>query len=85
MEYSCLQQLLKRLNNLYCLPQFQSGYRQLHSVQTALCRVYNDLICNKDEVKCSNLVFIDRSAAFDTVDDHTFLCDSENLDVTGFA
>ena len=85
MEYACLQQLLKHLNNFDCLPQFQSAYRQFHSVETALCRVYNDLICNKAEGKCSILVLLDLSAAFDTVDHHTLLCDLENLGITGFA
>ena len=85
MEYACLQQLLKHLNNFDCLPQFQSAYRQFHSVETALCRVYNDLICNKADGKCSILILLDLSAAFDTVDHHTLLCDLENLGITGFA
>ena len=37
MEYACSQQLLKHLNNFDCLTQFQSAYRQFHSVETALC------------------------------------------------
>ena len=85
MEYACLQQLLKHLNNFDCLPHFQSAYRQFHSVETALCRVYNDLICNKADGKCSILILLDLSAAFDTVDHHTLLCDLENLGITGFA
>ena len=71
--------LLKHLNNFDCLHQFQSVGRQFNSVETALCRVYNDLICNEAEGKYSILVFLDLSAA------HTLLCELENLGITGFA
>ena len=77
--------MLKHLSNFDCLPQFQSAYRQFHSVQTALCRVYNGLICNKAVGKCSILVLLDLSAAFDTVDHHTLLCDLEKLGISRFA
>ena len=46
-----LQQLLKHLNDFDCLPQFQTEYRQFHSVETALCRVNNDLLHNETEGK----------------------------------
>ena len=85
MEYGCLQLLLKHLNNFDCLPQFLSAYRQFNSVETALCRVYNDLIFNKAEGKCSILILLDLSAAADTVDYQTLLCDLENIGITGFA
>ena len=73
------------MNNFNCLLQFQSAYRQLHSVEIALSRVYNDLICNKAEGKCSILVFLDLNAAFETVDHHTLLCDLENPGIIGFS
>ena len=85
MKYAYLQQLLNHLNNFDCLPQFESAYRQFHFVETALCRVCKDLICNKAEGKCSNLVLLDLSAAFDTVDHRTLPCDLENFGITGFA
>ena len=47
--------------------------------------VYNDLICDKAEGKCSILVLLDLSAAFDIIDHHTLLCDLENLGMIGFA
>ena len=76
--------LLKQLNNFDCLTQFQSAYRQFHSVETALRTVYNNLICNRAEGKCSILLLLDLSAAFDTVDHHTLLYDLEFLGITGF-
>ena len=78
-------QLLESLSDFDCLPQFHSGYRQLHSAETAICRVYSDLKCNTAESKFSNLVFLDLCASFDTVDHHTLLLDLENLGITKFA
>ena len=72
-------------NNFGCLPQFQFSYRQFHSVEITLCRVYNDLIFYKTKGKSSILVLLDLSGPFDTVDHHTLLCDSEYLGITGFA
>ena len=83
-EYAYLQQLLKHLNNFDCLPQFKSAYRQFHSLETALCRVYKNLICYKAEGKCSVLILLDLSAGFDAVDHQTLICDLEHLGITGF-
>lgn len=54
------------INNLH--EPFQSAYRKFHSTETATLRVHNDLQCALGEGKCSLLVMIDLSAAFDTVD-----------------
>ncbi len=53
-------------NNL--LDSFQSGYRAYHSTETAISRVTNDILTNKDSNKATILVAIDLSAAFDLVD-----------------
>ena len=84
MEYVCLQQLLKRLNNFDNLLQFQSADKQFHSVKTALCCVYNDLICNQVEGKCNIHVLLDLSVALGAVVHHTLLCNLENPGITGF-
>ena len=81
MEYACLKQMLKHLNNFDCLPQFQPAYRQFLSVETTLCRVYNGLICNKAEGKIYILVLLDHGAVFNTVDHHTLLCELENVGI----
>ena len=52
-------------NDLYEI--FQSAYRQLHSTETALLRVQNDLLQAVDS-EGAILVLLDLSAAFDTID-----------------
>ncbi len=59
--------------NDLCEP-FQSAYRCHHSTETALIRVYNDIMRALDGGKVGVLVMLDLSAAFDTVD-HAQLLD----------
>ena len=53
-------------NGLYEV--FQSAYRQLLSVETALLRVQNDILQAVDSRGGAILVLLDLSAAFDTID-----------------
>jgi hypothetical protein len=53
---------------------FQSAYKSLHSTETALLRVQDDILCALDNKKCVLLVLLDLSAAFDTID-HNILID----------
>ena len=46
----------------------QSGYKPKHSCETLLLRVTNDIFTNMDQSKCTIVVLLDLSAAFDTVD-----------------
>jgi hypothetical protein len=48
--------------------KMQSAYRPLHSTETALLRVYNDLLNEVDRQRGIILVLLDLSAAFDTID-----------------
>ena len=60
-----------KTNNLYEI--FQSAYRQLHSTETALLRVQNDLLQAIDNEGRAILVLLDLSAAFDTIDHQKLL------------
>ena len=46
----------------------QSAYRKFHSTETAVTRVYNDLLLATDRRLVSALCLLDLTAAFDTVD-----------------
>ena len=47
---------------------FQSAYKKLHSTETTLLRVQNDILRAIDSRRSVLLVLLDLSAAFDTVD-----------------
>ena len=46
----------------------QSAYRKFHSVETALLKVHNDIMCAVDSKKAVLMILLDLSAAFDTID-----------------
>jgi hypothetical protein len=50
------------------IPVHQSAYRRYHSTETALVRLYNDMVQVIDRGHVGALVLLDISAAFDTVD-----------------
>ena len=47
---------------------FQSAYRIFHSTEPTLPKIHNDLILAMDRGEVTSLIFLDLSAAFDTVD-----------------
>ena len=50
------------------LPASQSAYCQFHSTESAVLKVYNDLLLAADIGLFSALCLLDLTAAFDTVD-----------------
>ena len=53
------------------MDDFQSVYKVGHSCQTALLRVYNDIVTPIGNDNGSFLVLLDPSVAFDTIDHDT--------------
>ena len=66
-------QLIAHLTANNILEKFQSAYRAFHSTETALLRVFNDLLQCVDKDGGAILVLLDLSAAFDTIDNDTLL------------
>ena len=64
-------------NNLY--DPLQSAYKLEHSTETALMKINNDVLVNLDQTRCTVLVSLDLSAAFDTVDHSIFISRMESL------
>ena len=85
IEKAILNQLYDHISNFRYLPWFQSAYRSLHSVETALCRVYSDLVISNAKGYCSILVLLDLSSAFDTLDQNLLLHDLRELGIEGKA
>ena len=68
IERTKLDQLVPFLEEVGVVPRYQSAYRKLHSTETTLCKMHDDLVSNTCHGKASILVLLDLSAAFDTVD-----------------
>ena len=68
LEKIVLSQLLFRMKQDNLWHVFQSAYRPHYSMETALLRVFNDLLTASDSDQISVLTLLDLSAAFDTID-----------------
>ena len=59
------------MNNVYKI--YQSAYKRLHSTETALLMVQNDILTAADDRCAVFLLLLDLSAAFDAVQHSTLL------------
>jgi hypothetical protein len=68
LEKAVLRQFTEHLerHSLFC--PIQSAYRPLHSTETALLKIQNDILLTLDNGRGVILVLLDLSAAFDTID-----------------
>jgi len=73
------KQLRKYVRVAYNYGTFQSAYRALHSTETAMTKVVNDLLMATGSVHPAVLLALDISAAFDTLD-HDRIPQRANLD-----
>ena len=68
IERAVVSQLNEYLVTNNLLPRFQSAYRRNHSTETALLRIWSDILMAADDRKVTLLSLLDMSAAFDCVD-----------------
>uniref|UniRef100_A0A669DR24 Reverse transcriptase domain-containing protein n=1 Tax=Oreochromis niloticus TaxID=8128 RepID=A0A669DR24_ORENI len=66
-------QLMDFLNENGILEVFQSGFKNFHSTESALLKVFNDILLTCDSGNHVVLVLLDLTAAFDTVDHNILL------------
>ena len=62
IERAVLDQLVPFLEEVGVVPRYLSAYRKLHSTETALCKIHDDLVSNTCHGKASILVLLDLSA-----------------------
>ena len=72
MERVVLKQLLIFLEKNNFIDSFQCAYRPLHSTETCITHLLNDIIKSLDSECPSQLLILDLSEAFDTLD-HTIM------------
>jgi len=73
LERLALAQLRPHLLSSVNFCPFQSGYRTGHSTETALLELLNDVYTAGDDRRCTVVIGLDISAAFDTISHKTLL------------
>ena len=67
-ECAMLQQFNNHCDACNLIPDYQSAYQPNYSCETALVKITNDMLWAMEHQKATNLMAIDLSSAFDTVD-----------------
>ena len=68
LEKVVSHQILNHIKQFDLLETNQSAYRKLHNTETALLKIFNDILLLADKKQVVALVLLDLSAAFDTID-----------------
>ena len=74
IEKAIATQIYSHLINNDIVDNFQSAYKTGHSCETALLRVYNDIVTTISRGNGALLVLLYLSAAFDTIDHDNLFC-----------
>ncbi len=72
-------QLITFLNTANLLEPFQSGFTAYYSTESALLKVFNDVLVAVDAGKNAVLILLDLTAALDTVDHNVLIGQLEHL------
>ena len=78
LEHLAQNQIRRHTQGSLNLGSLQSAYRMLHSTETAMTSVVNDLFVAADNKTPSVLLSLDISAAFDTLDHHRLIERAKN-------
>ena len=74
-----MSRINEHLDQHHLREPLQSAYLTNHSTETALIKVFNDILCAVDDRQCVMLVLLDLSSAFDTIDHDMMLSRLESL------
>ncbi len=66
LEKVALQQIHSHCDDL--ILDYQSAYREGYSCETTICKLVTDILWNMEHKKITAMIFLDLSAAFNTVD-----------------
>ena len=69
------------VNNLHTAEHF--AYKKFHSPEMMMVGIVNDILKGFDENKCTVMLFLDLSAAFDTLATTTLLAKLKSTGITG--
>ena len=72
-------QLQSHLTSNGLMPPTQSAYRASYSTETALLKIFNDMLMAADKGETTALCMLDLSAAFDTVDHEVLLAKLQRM------